>query len=80
MKNLAIFNLKLIFFILASLEKLWQSIYNCIYFVLAIVDLEMVLTELLGPGDLFGIQTFYIYEPTKIVVIYEDKHFMLATF
>ena len=80
MKDLAIFSLELIFFILASLQKPWQSIYSCIYFALAVVNLKMILRKLLGPADLFGAQTLHIYKTTKTVVVYEDKYLVFATF
>ena len=80
MKNLAIFSLELIFFILASLQKPRQSIYNCICFALAVVDSKMVLEELLGTADLSRAQALCIHKATKIVVVCEDEHFMLATF
>ena len=80
MKDLVILSLKLIFFILASLQKLQQSICSCISFALAVVESKMVLGELLGPTNLSGAQTFCIYEATKVVIICEDKHFILAAF
>ena len=40
----------------------------------------MILEKLLDPVDLSEAQTFYIYEAMKVVIIYEDKHLMLATF
>ena len=80
MKDLAIFSLELIFLILASLEKSWQSIYSCICFALVIVNLEMILKEFLSPENLFGAQTLYIYETIKVIVVRKDKNLMLATF
>ena len=40
----------------------------------------MVSGELLGPADLSGAQTLCIHEVIKVFVVYEDKHFVLATF
>ena len=40
----------------------------------------MVLEKFLGLANLSGIQTLYIYKAIKVVVICEDKHFVLATF
>ena len=80
MKNLAILSLELILLILASLRKPRQSICSCICFTLAVVDLKMVSRELLGPVDLSRAQTLCIHEATKVVVVYEDKHLVLATF
>ena len=80
MKDSAILSSELILLILASLRKPRQSICSCICFTLAVVNLKMVLGELLGLADLFGAQTFYIHEATKVVVICEDKHLVLATF
>ena len=45
-----------------------------------IVNLEIVLREFLGPTDLFGAQTLCIHKAIKIVVIYQDKYFILTTF
>ena len=80
MKDLAILSLKLILFILVSLRKPPQSIYNCICFVLAVVNSKMILEELPGLTDLSRAQAFCIHEATKIVFICEDKYFVLAAF
>ena len=40
----------------------------------------MILRKYLGPMDLFGIQTFYIYETIKILMICKKKYLMLAFF
>ena len=80
MKDLAIFSLELIFFIDAFLEKLWQSICSCVWFILMILNLEMLLRELLGLAKLSKAQIFCIYKATKVIVIYEDKYFVLITF
>ena len=80
MKDSAILSSELILLILASLRKPQQSIYSCICFALAIVNLKMVLGELLGPADLSGAQTLCIHEATKVVVVCEDEHLVFATF
>ena len=80
MKNLAILNLELILLILTFLRKPRQSICSCISFALAVVNLKMVSGKLLGPIDLSGAQAFCIHEATKVVLVYENKYFMLATF
>ena len=80
MQDLAILSLKLIFFILASLKKFWQSICSCICFALIIVDLEIVLRELLGLADLSAAQTLCIHKIIEVVVIRKDKNLMLAIF
>ena len=80
MKDLAILSWELIFLILASLRKSRQSICSCIYFALVIVDLKMVLGELLSPTNLSRAQALCIHEAIKVVVVCEDKHFMLAIF
>ena len=79
MKDLAIFSMEFILLILAFLQKPQQSICNCICFALAVINLKIIPRELLGLADLSGAHTFYIHEETKIVVVYEDKHLMLAT-
>ena len=40
----------------------------------------MILGEFLGLADLSKAETLNIYEATKIVIVYEDKYFMLAIF
>ena len=40
----------------------------------------MVSRELLGPSDLFGAQTLYIYETTEIIMVRKDKNLVLAAF
>ena len=45
-----------------------------------VVNLKMVLEELLGPTDLSGAQALYIHEAIKVVMIYEDEHFVFAAF
>ena len=80
MKNSAILSSELLLFILASLGKPRQSICSRICLALAIVDLEMISRELLGPADLFGAQTLCIHETTEVVVIRKDKNLMLAIF
>ena len=42
--------------------------------------MKIVLEELLGLADLSGAQTLRIHEATKVVVVCEDKHLVLATF
>ena len=80
MKDSAILSLELILLILASLRKPRQSICSCICFALAVVDSKMVSGELLGLADLSGAQTLRIHEATKVVVVCEDEHLVLATF
>ena len=45
-----------------------------------VVDLKMVLGELLGSAVLSEAQTLCIHKATKVVMVYEDEHLMLATF
>ena len=80
MKDLAILSLELIFLILAFLRKPQQSIYSCICFALAVDNSKMVLGDFLGSADLSGAQTLRIHEATKVVMVCEDEHFVLATF
>ena len=80
MKDLAILSLELIFLILVSLQKPQQSICSYICFTLAVVNLKMVSGKLFGPADLSGAQALRIYKAMKVVVVYEDEHFMLAAF
>ena len=39
----------------------------------------MILGELLGLADLSGAKILCIYKATKVVIICEDKHLILAT-
>ena len=80
MKDLAVLSLELIFFILASLEKPWQSICSRIWLVLAIIDSKMVSKELLGSTDLSEAQTLCIHEIIEIIVVRKDKNLLVADF
>ena len=40
----------------------------------------MVLEELLGPADLSGAQTFYIYEKMEVIVVHKNENLMLIAF
>ena len=40
----------------------------------------MVARALLGPTDLSEAQAFCIYEAMEVVVVYEDKNHVFATF
>ena len=40
----------------------------------------MVLGEILGLADLSGAQALGIYEVIKVVIVYKNKHFILAVF
>ena len=42
--------------------------------------MKIILKELLGLTNLSKAQIFYIHEIIKVVIIYEDKNFMFATF
>ena len=80
MKDLAILSSELLFFILASLEKLRQSICSRICLILAIVDLEVVSRKFLSPTDLSGAQALQIHETTEVIVIRKDENLMLTAF
>ena len=47
---------------------------------MAIVDLEIVLRELLGPADLSGAQALCIHETTEVIMVRKDENLMLAAF
>ena len=80
MEDSAILSLELILLILVFLRKPQQSICSCIRLLLAIIDLEMVLRELLGPADLSGAQALCIYEMTEVIMVRKDENLMLAAF
>lgn len=65
---------------MASLKEVNKGICSSIYFALTIIDPKIVLKKFLGLPDLIKAQTLYIYEPTKIVVVDQDKNFMLIAF
>ena len=80
MKDSAILSSELLLFILASLWKPRQSICSRICLTLAIVNLEMVSRELLGPADLFGAQALCIHKTTEVIMVRKDDNLMLAAF
>lgn len=51
-----------------------------ISFAFIIIDLKIILREFLNQTDLFGIQTFYIYESSKFIMIDQYENFMLKIF
>ena len=79
-KNFATFSLKLIFFILVSLKKLWESISNYIYFALLIINPKVILREFVGLINLSRAQTLYIYEIIEVIVICKDEILILIVF
>ena len=80
MKDSAILSSELLFFILAFLKKPRQNICSRICLTLAIVNLEVVSRELLGPANLSGAQTLRIHETIEVIVVCKDKNLMLAAF
>ena len=80
MKDSVILSSKLLLFIPASLKKPRQGICSHICLILAIIDLEIVLRELLGPADLFGAQVLLIHETMEVIVVRKDENLMLAAF
>ena len=62
------------------LKVLRQGISSFVSLALTIVDLEVIAREFLDLADLFGTQTLHLYEPTKVIVVGEYKHFMLRPF
>ena len=80
MKDSAILSSELLLLILASLWKPRQSICSRIRLTLAIVDLEMVSKELLGPADLSGAQALRIHKTMEVIVVHKNKNLVLITF
>ena len=80
MKNSAILSSELIFLILTSLGKSWQSICNSICLALAIIDLEMVSKELLSSTNLSGAQALCIHVVTGVIVVSKDENLMFSAF
>lgn len=58
-KNLKVFGSKFSFLVLTSLEKMQQNINSYISFVLAIINLKIILKKFLSLADLPRTQKFY---------------------
>ena len=57
-----------------------QSISSFVSLALMIINLEVVVRELLGPTDFSGAQALYLYKPSEVVVVDENKYLMLRPF
>ena len=79
-KNLGVFSSKLIFFIITLLRGVKKSVYISIYFALIVGDLKMIPKKLLGLADLIRAQALCFHKSTKVVMISQDKDFILVTF
>lgn len=53
-----------------------QDISSSIYFVLAIINSEVVLGEFLGLVNLSRAQSLSVHKTIKVIVINEDKDFI----
>lgn len=80
MKDLSIFSLKILFFLIIPIRVARQSISSCICFVLVVDHLKVVIIEFLGLTDLIRTQVFFIYKLTKIVIVSKDKDLMFTIF
>ena len=80
MKNLKVLSLKLFFFIVTFLRKTRQCICGPICLTLTKVNPKMILENLLSLANLPEAQTLCIHEITKVVVIGEHNHLVLAIF
>ena len=69
------------FFLLCTLLRVSrQSISSPVSFARTIVDVDVIAREFLSPADLFGAQSFCLYELARVVVVGEYKHLMLRPF
>ena len=80
MQDFNIFGLKSFFFFYTLLKILGQSISSFISLALVIIDLKIVLRKFVGPTDLFGTPSLYVYELSKVVIVSKHKNFMLIIF
>lgn len=67
-------------FFRAPLKEIGQNVSNSNSFALAIIDSKMVSKEPLDLTDLFRTLALYVYELIKVVVVDQDKDFVLITF
>ena len=80
LKNSRIISLKNFLLTLAPLRVVGQSISSSIGLALAIIDVEMVARQLLGPANLARAQGLCIHEPTYVVMIGQYQDLVLASF
>ena len=80
MQDLDVFGAEGLFFFCTLLRVLRQGISSFVNFALTIVDLKVIIREFLGPADLFGAQTLYVYKPAEVGVVSKYKHLMLKPF
>ena len=80
MIDLRVFNLKLFFLIITSLNKMRQCICSPICLALTIIYQKMIPRKLLGLSNLIRTQVFHVHKAIKVVVIGKHKNFMLAIF
>lgn len=78
MQNLSIFSLQSVIFSLVSSCIPKGSICSSINLLLALINEEMVLSQLLSPPDLPSAQGLCIHKLTKVVINNKDKDLMLA--
>ena len=75
-----VFNAKCFFLFCILLRVSRRGISSSVGLVLAIIDLEVVARELLGPADLFGAQALHLHESSEVVVVAKYKHLILRPF
>lgn len=79
MQNLDVFDMLGGCFFSIMLKIPRQSISSSIGFVLTIVYSKIILGQLLSSMDLFRAWVFCIYEVAQVVIVSENKNFMLKT-
>lgn len=67
------FQPKIFFLFLTLLKVVKQCISGCICFFLMVINLKIVVDQLLYLLNLIKIETFYVDEIIKVIVINEDK-------
>ena len=80
MKNLSVLSSKDFFLVLAFQKKARQSISSCIGLALTIIDPEMISKEFLSPTNLTKAQAPFVIKLSKVIMVGEHRHFVLAAF
>ena len=75
-----VFGLKSFFLLSIPLKILRQGVNSTICLILVVINSEVVIKKVLNLVDLSGIQTLYIYELSKIVIVGKYKKLILEAF
>lgn len=78
MENFGIYDLKIFFFSIITMEKMSQNINSYIGFTLTIIDSKIITRKFLGPANQPSTQAFNIYKFVKIIIM--NKYNKFAVF